>query len=79
MALLQKYPKVELERRGHVECRMATFVETDAEIGAEALRLYEEKYGFRIQIASKLIDILFGGGSEENPVLVRLEPCDIAA
>jgi len=76
MALLQKYPKVELERNGRIECRVATLIETDKEIGEEALRLYDEKYGFRIQIASQLINILLGGSSEENPVLVRLEPCN---
>lgn len=87
VALLQRYPEVELVRGGRTECRRAAILGLDddpgeetrrlyQELGEEARRLYEQKYGFRIQLASKLVGYLLGGRSEEGLVLVRLEPCD---
>ena len=89
VALLERHPDVALERGGQTECRRAViFRMNDAlddetrrlfeEQAAEARRLYEEKYGFRVPLASKLVVFLLGGPGEESRVLVRLEPCTLA-
>jgi hypothetical protein len=76
IALLEKHPQVEMIRGGRSECRLAELVTPDERLGREAQRLYAAKYGFRVAIASRLIVALIGGGSEENPVIVRLLPCE---
>lgn len=75
IALLEQRPEVELVRNGRSECRRARLVRGDAELGAEARRLYDEKYGFRVHLANELVVFLVGGGAQRDPVLVRLEPC----
>lgn len=75
--LLQKFPEVEFSRRGETECRRAVVLGLGGGLGEEAFRLYEEKYGFRINFASNVIGFLLGGGSRpEDGVIVQLEPCD---
>lgn len=76
VGLLQRFPEVEFSRGGETDCARAVIVSLDRDLGEEARRLYEEKYGFRIEIASKLIGFLLGGQSRpEDGVIVRLEPC----
>ncbi len=75
--LIQANPNVELVRGGRVECRRAVVVPGSAatrEGRRTAERLFEEKYGLRLQ-ATRLLAFVFGDPPGEEPVLVRLEPC----
>jgi hypothetical protein len=77
VAQIRARPEVELVRGGRSECRRAAVIE---ESGASqqqrrALeRLFEEKYGVRLQ-ATRLLAWFFGAPPGEQPVAIRLEPC----
>jgi hypothetical protein len=75
--LIRAHPEVELVRGGRAECRRAVVMPASAgteEARAKGKRLYEEKYGFRIQ-GSRLLRFVFGAPPGEEPALIRLEPC----
>jgi hypothetical protein len=90
VALLRQHPLVDFERDGKTECRKAVVISmADAHdeatrrrfeaLGEEARRLYDEKYGFRVPLASRLIVFLLGGPSNPESVIIRLEECEAAS
>jgi hypothetical protein len=78
IALLRDYPRVELVRNSHAECRHAVLLPAPDLVRERIIQLYTAKYGVRAYVAGRLVGVLLGGRSraEEREILVQLEPCE---
>jgi hypothetical protein len=78
IALLRDYPRVEMVRDGHAECRRAVLLPVTDEVWERVRQRYTDKYGVRAYAAGRLVGLLLGGRPkpEEREILIQFEPCE---